>query len=380
MKELTCVTHVKRNDIPSMRTVEVNGVEQWLGHVKDFTKNEYLIDFLPDDNRISMAWVRLESGEELQVHTHPVESMILLCEGSAETTGDVQTSMEAGDALLVPPGRLHGFKGGAPNGFWGLSIQFDSRGLYEVIEDPWAIFITELSENMYNGNVTEQLFARNDGYMERFDKHRLFALANKGLLDSKVARKRFLDCFQVWSNYFQKMVLSRVTTLNDSNYEELAWQHLIDELGHNRELAKSRSNLEHIFDPVLEAACSWFSFKMNTLTDIEKVVLVHLVVEASATYFYKHISPAMQDTDHQKHFTIHSAIDDDHVKMGYDFIRNCNITDAKSLFDIQHKGWSMLMTVMNRIVDLTVHGSRAVKEEVLEQTRQKEFVNEYGVA
>ncbi|CDH06424.1 hypothetical protein XBO1_2280001 [Xenorhabdus bovienii str. oregonense] len=89
MKKLSNVTLVKRDYIPSIHTIEVNGVEHWLGHVKDFMKNKQLLDFLPDDNRISMAWVRLEAGEELEPHIHPVESMILLCEGSAESTGDM---------------------------------------------------------------------------------------------------------------------------------------------------------------------------------------------------------------------------------------------------------------------------------------------------
>ncbi len=132
---------VQRDDVPSMRTIVVNGVEHWLGHVKDFTKNSNLADFLPKDNRISMAWVRLEAGEELAPHVHPVPSMILIVEGSAKTTGDKHAVMNAGDALLVPQRRPHGFIGLAPDGFWGLSIQFDLRGLYEDIEDPWATFL-----------------------------------------------------------------------------------------------------------------------------------------------------------------------------------------------------------------------------------------------
>lgn len=88
MKKLTEVTLVKRNDIPSIRTIEVNGVEHWLGHVKDFMKQPHLLNFLPDDKRVSMAWVRLEAEEELEPHIHPVESMILLCEGGARTVGN----------------------------------------------------------------------------------------------------------------------------------------------------------------------------------------------------------------------------------------------------------------------------------------------------
>ena len=365
MKVTSEVTLVTRDNIPSMRTIEVDGVEHWLGHVKDFTKNKSLTNFLPNDNRISMAWVRLEAGEELEEHVHPVDSMILMCEGGATTTGDVKVDMGAGDILLVPPGKLHGFKGATPNGFWGLSLQFDSRGLYENMDDPWATFLPEsISDESKAKGIAEQLFDLNEEYMERFDKHRLFALVNKGLLDKPGAEKRFLDCFQVWSNYFQKMVIARVMTLQDQQFEDLAWLHLVEELGHNRDLAKKRSDLQLVFDPILESTSAWFASKMDTIGEVEKVVLVHLVVEASATFFYKHIHPAMASTKSAEHFEVHNVVDEDHVEMGYEFLRHLKLTEGDKLFEIQRQGWSMLMVLMGRIADLVVHSANATSEEL----------------
>ncbi|HWE74952.1 MAG TPA: cupin domain-containing protein [Stellaceae bacterium] len=304
-----------------------------------------------------MAWVRLEAGEELTPHVHPVPSMILIVEGSAKTTGDKHEVMNAGDALLVPQRRPHGFIGLAPNGFWGLSIQFDSRGLYEDIEDPWATFLAQEKSAEMAGSQIEQLFKKNDEYMERFDKHRLFVLVRNGMLKDPVARRKFLDCFQVWSNYFQKMVLNRVVTLQNPAFDELAWGHLLEEIGHNRDLAKSRPDLQPVFDPILEGVCSWFASKVGMISDIEKVVLVHLVVEASAVYFYKHVQPAM-GTNHAKgHFDKHKSDDEAHVAMGYDFLRNVTAADWPRLFEIQRQGWAMLMSVMGRVADLVVHSS-----------------------
>jgi len=348
---------VRRDDVPSMRTIVVDGVEHWLGHVKDFTKNSSLAEFLPKDNRISMAWVRLEAGEELTPHVHPVPSMILIVEGSARTTGEKQVLMNAGDALLVPQRKPHGFIGLPPNGFWGLSVQFDSRGLYEDIEDPWATFLAGEQSTGIAENQIEQLFKKNEEYMERFDKHRLFVLIRNGLLNNPPARRRFLDCFQVWSNYFQKMILNRVVTLQDPAFEDLAWLHLKEELGHNRDLAKSRSDLQPVFDPVLEGVCAWFPSKIGMLGDLEKVVLVHLVVEASAVFFYKHVQPAMGTTDAKRHFDSHKSTDEAHVEMGYAFLRKVSSADWPRLFEIQRQGWAMLMAVMGRVADLVVHSS-----------------------
>ncbi|WNO10752.1 cupin domain-containing protein [Teredinibacter sp. KSP-S5-2] len=374
MSTVNKVNLVRRDDIPSMRTVVVDGVEHWLGHVKDFTKHSTLVNFLPKDNRISMAWVRLEAGEQLDEHIHPVESMILLCEGSAETLGDVQAPMQAGDVLVVPPGKEHGFIGGQPNGFWGLSLQFDSRGLYEDIDDPWASF-DEYSEVDYSkiDDPAELLFKKNEYFMERFDKHRLFALVRKGLIKRPAQKSRFLDCFQVWSNYFQKMVISRVLNTQDPCHEALAWDHFMEELGHNKDLSESRDNATTVFDPVLESSSAWFQNIIPSLSDLEKVVLVHLVVEASATFFYKHVKPAMDGTASSEHFTAHNIDDHEHVQMGYQFIRETPITDVKPLLDIQEKGWAMLSVVMGRIADLVVHYSAdddaSEKLETAEQTK-----------
>ena len=304
-----------------------------------------------------MAWVRLEAGEELEPHVHPVPSMILIVEGSARTTGAKRAVMNAGDALLVPQRQPHGFVGLAPNGFWGLSIQFDSRGLYEDIEDPWATFLAREHSTGTAESQVEELFKKNDEYMERFDKHRLFVLVKNGLLNNAVARRKFLDCFQVWSNHFQKMVLNRVVTLQNPAFEELAWAHLTEELGHNRDLAKSRSDLQPVFDPILEGVCSWFPSKIGAVSDIEKVVLVHLVVEASALFFYKHVQPAMASSGTKNHFDSHKAGDEAHVAMGYDFLRKVTTADWPRLFEIQRQGWAMLMAVMGRVADLVVHTS-----------------------
>lgn len=362
------VALVHREDIPSIRTVIVDGVEHWLGHVKDFTKNTSLVNFLPNDNRISMAWVRLEAGEQLDEHIHPVDSAILMCEGNALSLGDVREPMSAGDILLVPQGRNHGFIGLPPNGFWGLSIQFDSRGLFEVIEDPWATFLSDESSSVAaEASIIEQLFERNKAFMDRFDKHRLFALVRNGLLKSPENRRRFLDCFQVWSNSFQKMVLTRVTSLQDSAFEELAWRHLIEELGHSRDLAKSRNDLQPVFDSILESSCAWFPWKTALISDAEKVVLTHLVVEASATSFYKHIQPAMSDTDAQRHFDKHRIADDGHVEMGYAFLREHSFENGQQLFEIQKQGWAMLTTVMGRIADLVIHHSKTNAPDELQR-------------
>ena len=255
-------------------------------------------------------------------------------------------------------------------GFGDCRSNSTLRGLYEDIEDPWATFLSQAKSTDASGSQVEQLFKKNEEYMERFDKHRLFVLVRNGLLKDPVARRKFLDCFQVWSNYFQKMVLNRVVTLQNPAFEDLAWAHLTEELGHNRDLAKSRPDLQTVFDPILEGVCSWFATKVGVISDIEKVVLVHLVVEASAVFFYKHVQPAMATNTAKGHFEKHKSDDEAHVQMGYDFLRKVTSADWPRLFDIQRQGWSMLMAVMGRVADLVVHTSGQLDTSEMQQVAE----------
>jgi hypothetical protein len=172
------------------------------------------------------------------------------------------------------------------------------------------------------------------------------------------------------------MVLNRVVTLQNPLFEELAWLHLVEELGHNRDLAKSRGDLQPVFDPILEAVCSWFPSKIGMLSDLEKVVLVHLVVESSALFFYKHVQPAMETSGTKNHFDSHKAGDEAHVQMGYDFLRQVSSADWPRLFEIQRQGWAMLMAVMGRVADLVVHTSGQVDDSAPQPRKEVQHVVE----
>ena len=50
-------------------------------------------------------------GHGAPTHSHPVEEVLTVCDGEAEMwMGDERTIVTAGQALIVPAGRLHGFR------------------------------------------------------------------------------------------------------------------------------------------------------------------------------------------------------------------------------------------------------------------------------
>ena len=51
------------------------------------------------------------SGRGAPTHSHTVEEVLTVCEGEAEMwLGEERMTMRAGQSLIVPAGRLHGFR------------------------------------------------------------------------------------------------------------------------------------------------------------------------------------------------------------------------------------------------------------------------------
>jgi quercetin dioxygenase-like cupin family protein len=132
---------IARDEIPTLSTIVVDGEEKNLGILKDFSRHPAVAAFIPDDARLAMSWVRLEPGEVLDTHVHPIKSMIVVAEGHGRTRGDLEADFTDGDIILIPPGAHHGFAGAGDHGFWALSIQFELRGLYEDPSNPLAEFV-----------------------------------------------------------------------------------------------------------------------------------------------------------------------------------------------------------------------------------------------
>ena len=140
MEPIRRITIIRREDIPAISEIVENGMVHSLGEHRDFRRNPALAAFIPENARLAMSWTRLQRGQVLEPHVHPIRSMIIICDGEGMLLGDVTAPLHAGDAVIVPPGCHHGFEGGAPGGFGALSVQFESSGLYEHPDKPQVAF------------------------------------------------------------------------------------------------------------------------------------------------------------------------------------------------------------------------------------------------
>nr|WP_253307477.1 hypothetical protein [Rickettsia endosymbiont of Ceutorhynchus assimilis] len=199
-------------------------------------------------------------------------------------------------------------------------------------------------------NLLEQLLLDNKIYQNKFRQNKLFQIVKENKLSTDAQKENFLNYFQIWSDEFQKMILARIVFSEGKSYSNLGWQHLEEEFGHNLQLLRSRKNYAAVEDPVFEALASWFTMKMLTLSDAERTVLIHLVIESCATIFYEYLGPIFLDNKEEEHFNTHQELDPAHEQIGIDLLRKMNITDL-SLITVQKKGWAMIEALFTRLAE-----------------------------
>lgn len=333
-----------RDQIPSIRSIEENGKLTYLGIVKNFRSIEQLDQFIPQNGRLAASWVRLAKDEVLEVHTHPVSSLYIITEGEAYLLNGVsQQLLKKGDIVTIPPGADHGFIGAGLNGYWGLSIQFEERGIYEDPKKPLVNFKDPF-------NYLKELQSINSEYIDHFKNNEIFnVLLEERLSDSQ--KNKFLDYLQVLSDNFQKMVLIRSGFTDNKEFELPFREHLKEEFGHNEALRNSRDNLISREDAIFESLCTWFNYKMLTLDNLEKIVLVHLVIESSADIFYGKIIPIF-NTSKISHFECHAEHDNSHKEVDKDLFKHINKSTFDSLKLVLKQGWDIVEKQYERLAEL----------------------------
>ncbi|MGX9890449.1 cupin domain-containing protein [Streptomyces sp. NPDC002276] len=347
----TAVLTVSRNDIRRISSVMVEGNAHHLGEQRDFRRNDLLADFLPETGRLSVAWVRLADGEQLDVHQHPIKSMILVCKGSVRLLGDREQELTEGDTVAVPPGARHGFVTRPGEEFCGLSVQFEGSGLYENESAPRVKFggtsapLAELEE--YNAER-----------LRKFSDHHFFDLFDGGHVGrDHTMRDRFVSALYVWSVYFQRMLYARQATCADPLLREVYAGHLREEFGHDLLLKEKHGVSDTVYDPILEAVGNWFVMQMHGTDEASKIVIVHMAVETCCQVFGERTSVAFteEDTADTSYFDLHSEVDEDHRELGRDYLRGLSAAQFPQLMQVCAQAWDQIDLLFDRISAHMVH-------------------------
>lgn len=339
------VLTVSREQIRAINSVEIDGETHNLGQHRDFRRHGELAEFLPQLGRPSFAWVRLRDGEILDAHQHPTKSMILVCSGSVQLTGDNPKQLYEGDTVCVPPFSNHGFATRLGETFHGLSIQFEGDGLYEKDDQARVAFDGSLDSPLA---VLDRV---NSDLLRRHTRNELFTLFATGRLQREPElRQRFVEALYVWSSYFQRMIHARQAVCVDPILREQYSKHFEEEFGHDR-LLRDRYNItQKVYDPALEAASNWFVAQMHQLDEPQKIVVVHLVVESSGHAFGLATAEIFGKTAQPgDYFDVHAEADHDHRNIGRDYLKNVPPTALPQLLDVCQRAWDQIDLVHERI-------------------------------
>ena len=342
---------ISRDSIESIHEVEVDGVLENLGILKNFGSIDILKSKLPD--YFSAAWVHLKPGESLSNHKHKTDSMIILTEGEGYATGDKQKNLKSGDITYIPAGQTHGFIGGGNKGFWALSIQFEQTSLYEDLTKPKVEFVKESS-------AIQRLHQTNFVCIEAFKKNKIFSQDIAELMTEKERVQLLKSCLQVMSDSFQRLMFSRMALSKNETYRKVFLEHFLDELGHDSDLRDERQTETKLWDPVLEASTFWFFGKNFLIDDPERIVMIQMVLEKGASLFYGHFSKILKDAFKSDHIEKHCDMDEGHDSLGVELLEKESDMKLESLEILLKESWSMLDLYLARTAEIVLERRQIV--------------------
>ncbi len=204
-------------------------------------------------------------------------------------------------------------------------------------------------EKIGNANLLVQ---RNKNFVEKFKNNPLLVFVRSIEVQNKETRHRLMDAIQILSNYFQKTVMLRHVFCDDHTFLPITKEHLMEEFGHDSSLSYDRHERPTPWDAILETSAAWFSWKMLTLDNDEKTILVHLVLETSGVLFFQEAHKTITLYGETKYFETHAEADEKHEKMGLDIVKNLSAEKMERLFLVQQQGWDVMNVACTQIANI----------------------------
>lgn len=334
---------IPRKDIPAINEVVINNIRFDLGLHQDFRRHDILAEFIPEFGRFSLSWTCLKETQTLEKHQHPNKSLILVIKGSGTLIGDVTQIINEGDSIIVPENCIHGFTANNGEDLYALSIQFD-EGLYENINNPKVTFLSQ------NNHGLDLLFSTNKRRLSTHINTGFFKLLTDGTLKNDPNKmKIFYNYLYYWSNSFQKILHLRQGVVNHSQLGMMYLEHFKEEFGHDEILKNEQEIVPENIDLNIESYASWFLMKTLISNDLERIIMIHLVLETSAHAFHQLAAKVFKEKEGEKYFDIHQESDEKHAVMGINFLKNQTSGTYIDLLDFLNKCWDMLDAMLSKI-------------------------------
>jgi hypothetical protein len=198
--------------------------------------------------------------------------------------------------------------------------------------------------------------------IEKFLNTPIMLLLNDKILETDQNKEIFLATLQVWSNYFQRIMYARQAFCFEEPYMSLFRLHLEEEFGHDILLQKEHTSGLVIEDNYIDAAGMWFLNKMLSSSNLEKLIIVNLVLESCGDVFYNKVFPFFEANMRKSggFFQIHALADEHHSEVGKELLSHHSSATYSQLIKILNESWDMLEIILDRIAfHLTSNQSRA---------------------
>lgn len=205
-------------------------------------------------------------------------------------------------------------------------------------------------------NTPTALLSRNEMCYQIFISRPFFKMIESGLFNHDEKKKAiFFNYMQIFADYFQTMIQIRQATCRDEKFYGTFLRHFMDELGHD-DLLRQRSQITPAWDPILVAVATWFVHQMQVLDNIEKAVIMHLVLEKTGDYYHSLGSKTLSHHMQSNYYETHAALDDDHTAMILDLLPGYPEFTYQRLSQLLHESWMMMYTMVDRVHEVVMSG------------------------
>ncbi len=206
-----------------------------------------------------------------------------------------------------------------------------------------------------NCRAVENLLSENNAYLERFKQHPLFQkLLNFKKLSAK-QQEIFLTFKELFAAEFQTIVYTRRAMTHDELHKKMSAQHLKEEIGHDEMISAQLSPERTIMrDPIIDAISTWFIHKMIVLDNIEKMALMHLVLETSGDFFYPwaYQQGIFSGNSVECYIKLHVEADEKHSAIDIELLKDHSPSTYQRLHTVIERGWVMMEEMLHRVLFL----------------------------
>jgi hypothetical protein len=208
-----------------------------------------------------------------------------------------------------------------------------------------------VQDGLNSGDAAEfsQIKSLNEDYMQEYANSWSVRLLENSSQLSLRQREVLLGYAQSWSDGFQRMLATRCLLETDESLYRMAEGHLAEEIGHQRLLAEARGAAPALWDPIISACSSWIVDSMAKLSPMERLALVHLVLEGSGLVA---LTAGRRNFSQSQYFALHSETDVEHLNMGYEELARRNDWSMDGISEVLRKGWAIVFIFTNRLAQL----------------------------